>query len=389
MNFCYYSPTKIFFGKDEETKIGSIIRDYGFKKILLHYGKSSIKQNGLYSRIIKSLNDAQIDYIELSSVEANPKIDLVRKGVELCKKEKVDFILAVGGGSVIDSAKAIAVSVIVDFDPWLFSIHRAIPTSSLPIGVILTISVAGSELSNSCVISDPVSKIKNGFNSDLIRPLFAIENPELTYSVSSFQTGCGIVDILMHTLERYLTDVELHPLASQFAEGIMKEVLRAGKIAISDPCNYEARSTLMLASSFSHNGLTGMGGKMYFTVHKLEHQLSGKYDQVAHGAGLAVLFPAWAMYVWPHLKNQFASFAYHVMEISKEVPFEEAIVQAIFNLKQYFHEIGMPTKLSELGLDFIDIEKIASDITDNGKLVVNGCPNLTKQDVQKIFNNCL
>ena len=384
MNFTYYSPTKIYFGVNEEEKIGSIIKEYGFKKIFLHYGTGSIKKTGLYKKIIDSLDESRINYVELGGVEPNPDITLVRKGIDLCKKENVDFILAVGGGSVIDSAKSIASSVLVDIDPLDLTLHLREVTKALPIGVILTISAAGSELSNSCVISDRTTLLKNGFNSDLIRPLFVIENPRLTYTVSKYQTACGVVDILMHTLERYLTDVDCNSLADTFALGLMKDVIKAGKVVMVDPTNYEARSTLMLASSFSHNGLTGMGGKMYFTVHKLEHQLSGKYDTIAHGAGLAVLFPAWAKYVYKHLKTKFLNLAYEIWNIDQRLPEDYAIELCIEKFKNYFKFLEMPTSLSEFGFD-IDIERMATDITKNGTIKVPGFIELDKNDVIKIF----
>ena len=387
MNFTYYSPTKIYFGVNEEEKIGSIIKEYGFKKVLLHYGTASIKKTGLYDRIIASLDEYHVNYIELGGVEPNPDIELVRKGVALCKKENIDFILAVGGGSVIDSAKSIASSSLVEIDPLDLTLHLREVTKALPIGVILTISAAGSELSNSCVISDRKSLLKNGFNSDLIRPLFVIENPRLTYTVSKYQTSCGVVDILMHTLERYLTDVDANKLADTFAIGLMKDVVQAGKIVMVDPTNYDARATLMLASSFSHNGLTGMGGKMYFTVHKLEHQLSGKYDTIAHGAGLAVLFPAWAKYVYKHLKTKFLNLAYEIWHIDQRLPEDYAIELCIEKFKNYFKFLEMPTSLSEFGFN-VDIERMANDITKNGTITVPGFIELNKNDVIRIFESC-
>ena len=298
-NFNFISPTKIYFGKNREIEIGKIVKEFGYKKVLLHYGQSSIKKIGLYDKIVNSLREENIDFIELSGVEPNPKIELVRKGTTIVKDEKVDFILAVGGGSVIDSAKAISAGALVDFDPWLFNSHEKVCTNSIPVGVILTISAAGSELSNSCVITN--GNIKNGFNSDSIRPVFAIMNPELTYSVSKYQTACGIVDIMMHTLERFLVDYNHSDLVDDWALTLIKNVMKAGKIAIDNPNDYDARSTLMLASSFSHNGLTGLGNDFYFTVHKLEHQITGLYDHVAHGAGLSILFVPWAKVVYPYL----------------------------------------------------------------------------------------
>lgn len=385
INFDFYSPTKIFFGKERENEVGEIIKGYGFKKVLLHYGQNSIKKTGLYDKVVTSLNKANVDFIELSGVEPNPKIALVRKGVKLAKEEQVDFILAVGGGSVIDSAKAIACGAKVDFDPWLFNLHQKTPTDALKVGVILTISAAGSELSNSCVISDLDTYFKNGFNSDHIRPLFAIENPELTYSVSKFQTGCGIVDILMHTIERYFTDTPNIVFAKNVSEGLIKSVIEAGYKAIENPYDYEARSTLMIASSFSHNGLTGLGGKMYFTVHKLEHQISGTFDNVAHGAGLSVLFPAWAKWIYKKDLSSFVRFAKNIFNISNGSD-EEIALNGILALEDYFKNIGMPTRFSDLGIYEDSFEAMASRITKNDTVKVVGFIELDKNAVLEIFN---
>lgn len=381
-NGIYYSPTKIYFGNYEE-EVGRVIQEYGYKKVLFHFGKNAIYQNGLHQLIIASLEKYQVDYLELGGVEPNPKIDLVRKGVDLVKKNGIDFILAVGGGSVIDSAKAIACGAKVDFDPWLFSIHEKIPTSSLPIGVILTISAAGSELSNSCVITHPDLKIKNGFNSDLIRPLFAMMNPKLTCSVSKYQTACGIVDIMMHTMERYFVRESLD-FTDEISIGLLKSVIQAGKSVMKNLNDETARASLMIASSFSHNGLTGIGKQMYFSVHKLEHILSGTYDNISHGAGLAVLFPAWAKWAYPYLKEKFNVFAIEVMQV-ENIDIEKNIINGIVALKEFYHQIGMPTSFAELGLNKNQIEELAMKATNNGTTTISGFVELDINIVRKIF----
>lgn len=383
-NFNFISPTKIYFGKDRELEIGKIIKEFGYKKVLLHYGQNSIKKTGLYDKVIKSLNDDNIDFIELSGVEPNPKIELVRVGTEIVKKEKVDLILAVGGGSVIDSAKAIAAGALVDFDPWLFNSHEKTCLNSIPVGVILTISAAGSELSNSCVITN--GTIKNGFNSDSIRPVFAVMNPELTYSVSKYQTACGIVDIMMHTLERYLVDYNHSDLIDSWALDVIKNVMSAGKICIENPYDYNARATLMLASSFSHNGLTGLGNDFYFTVHKLEHQITGLYDRVAHGAGLSILFIPWAKVVYPYLKDRFSKLSYEVFEILPTNNVDEDIIKGLNKLEQFFISIGMPVRLSEVNVDDQNFELMADRITKNDTVKVVGFVELDKEKVLKILN---
>lgn len=385
-NFIFHSPTKIYFGKDQELIVGKIIKEYGYKKILLHYGMQSIFKSGLYDKVIKSLNDYSVDYIELGGVEANPKIELVRKGVVLAKEHNVDFILAIGGGSVIDSAKAIACGSKVNEDPWMFSMHELSPCDALPIGVILTISAAGSELSNSCVISNSIYNLKRGFNSDLIRPKFAILNPELTYSVSKYQTGCGIVDILMHTIERYLV-LEDADLTHSMAEGLLKSVMRAGSVAINNPYDYDARSTLMLASSLSHNGLTGLGINMFFTVHKLEHELSGFYDEVPHGAGLSILFPAWARFLAKINCEKLAKFARNVMDVLPSGSDYNDALEGINRLEKYFKSLDMPTRMIDLNLKNVDFEGMALSATNNGQNVVKGIKDLNYDDILEIYKN--
>lgn len=383
MNFDFISPTKIFFGLNRVSEIGNIIKNYGYKRILLHYGKSSIKQNGVYDTIINALAENKIEVWELGGVEPNPKMDLVETGIKMVKENKLEMILAVGGGSVIDSSKAIGVGSQVDFDPWLFSIHEKTPDETLPVGVILTIAAAGSELSNSCVMSN--KGIKNGFNSDLIRPLFALMDPTLTYSVSPYQTSCGTVDIMMHTLERYLTDVPSMDLIKNWALDLLKQVMIAGKVALKEPNNADARSTLMLASSLSHNGITGLGGKMYFTVHKLEHEISGSFDHVAHGAGLAVLFPAWAKVVYKSQRTLFKTLIYEVLDIKPTNNIDLDIENGIEKLKLFFKELGMPTTLKELGITKDDFTILIDHLTQKGTKMIPGFVELDQALIKEIF----
>ena len=349
INFEFYTPTKIFFGKDTHKNVGEIIKSYGFKKVLLHYGGGSIKKIGLYDQVINSLNEHQIEFIELGGVEPNPKVSLVRTGAQICKKEKPDMVLAVGGGSVIDSAKVIAISALSDNDPWDFSSKKEVPKKALPVGVILTLSASGSEMSSSAVITNEDGLLKRGFNSDFNRPLFSILNPELTYSVNQFQTGCGIVDIMMHTLERYFTKTKDVDLTDRISEGLLKSVIRAGKIAIENPTDYEARATLMWAGSLSHNDLTGAGRDTFLTCHQLEHELSGMYDFVAHGAGLSIIFPAWAKYIYKYNIERFCQYAVRVwnIDMNYENP-EETAMEGILATENYFKSIHMPVRLSSL-----------------------------------------
>lgn len=389
INFEYYTPTKVFFGKDTHKNIGEIIKSYSYKKILFHYGKGSIRKTGLYDQVAGSLKDNGIDFVELGGVEANPKVSLVRVGAELCKREKVDMVLAVGGGSVIDSAKVIAISALTEADPWEFSSKTKTPDKALPVGTILTLSASGSEMSSSAVLTNEDGLYKRGYNSDYNRPLFSILNPELTYSVDKFQTGCGIVDIMMHTLERYFTKTKNVDLTDQLAEGLLRSVIKAGEAAIKNPEDYEARATLMWAGSLSHNDLTGVGREVFMECHQLEHELSGMYDFVAHGAGLAILFPAWAKYVYKYNVEKFCQYAVRVwnIEMNFENP-EETALKGIIATEEYFKSINMPVRLSELDISDDKFEEMAEKCTFFGKRVLPSYKPLDKKEIIEIFELC-
>jgi len=359
-NFEYCVPTKVAFGKATHLKTGEIIKSLGYKKILFHYGGGSIKATGLYSRICDSLEKAGIEYIELGGVEPNPKLGFVKKGTRVCKGEGCDMILAVGGGSVIDSAKAIAVSRFAECDPWDFWMKKAAPTSALPIGVILTLAASGSETSSSVVLTNEDGLWKRGFNSELVRPAFSILDPELTYTVNKYQTACGITDIMMHTLERYFSGAEQTDLTDRLAEGLLKSVIDSGRIVIDNPEDYEARANLMWAGSLSHNDLMGLGRSTFSVCHKLEHELSGMYDSIAHGAGLSVLFPAWAKYVYKADTERFCQYAQRVWDAPRDS--EDAHKTAMYGIaatEEYFKSIGMPTRLSAFGIPDMKIEEMA------------------------------
>ena len=388
-NFIYTTPTKVYFGKNQEDNIGTILKEYNAKKVLLHYGKSSIKKMGLFDKIITILNNENISFVELGGVEPNPKLSLVEKGVSLVKAEKIDFILAIGGGSVIDSAKSIAVGAKVDFSPWEFSIQKKKPVSHIPVGVILTLSASGSDMSNSCVITNDLTGEKRGFNSEENRPTFAILNPELTYTVSPYQTACGIVDILMHTLERFISNTEATDITDNIAIGLMKTVIKAGKAVMKDFNNYEARANLMWANSLSHNGLTSCGREFIMSVHQLEHEVSGMFDYVAHGAGLAVLWPAWAEYAYPSALDRFKLLTYEVLEIEQSDSVEKDILCGINKLKAFFKEIGMPITLKELNIDIDDINKLAYNVTFKGSRVLNDVITIDKKMAYNIYLKAL
>ena len=364
IDFNFVSPTKIFFGKGKEKQIGEICKEFSFKNVLVVIGKSSVKKSGLLDIVVNELNNHEIKHILLEGVRANPEISLCRKGIALAKENNVDSILAIGGGSVIDTAKNIAAGFYYDGDSFDFNLHKASPTKALPRGVILTISAAGSELSNSCVIQDDDLNRKSGFNSDFVRPMFAIENPELTYSVDTYQTAVGTVDIMMHTLERYLQDSSENELADGFAEGLLKVVVKAGKAVVDNPKDYEARATLMLASSYSHSGITSIGKRFGMPVHQLEHALSGVYPNVSHGGGLAVLYPAWAKYYLVYDSKKFATLGRRVFDIVGD---DDQVVGRKFieELEKFFEYLGAPKTYKDLGIDNVDIELLTNVFSNN------------------------
>lgn len=386
-NFDFYTPTRMIFGKDTQKQVGKIVKEYGFKKVLVHFGGASAKKSGLLDQVTDALEAEGIAYVTLGGVQANPTLAMAKEGIELCKKEGVDMILAVGGGSVIDSSKCIADGVgNPDTDVWNFFIGQGAPKKALPVGVILTLSASGSEMSASCVITNEEQGLKRGFNSVTHRPLFSICNPELTYTVSKFQTGCGTVDIMMHTLERYFSLGGDTPLTDRIAEGLLKTVIEAGKVADQEPDNYEARASLMWAGSLSHNGLTGLGRDFFMQVHQLEHELSGMYPRIAHGAGLSALWPSWARYVCAGDVNRFARYAVNVWNI--DMDFENPMNTALAGIQateDYFKSLGMPTSLKELDVEPEKIEEMAVKCTNYGKRTLPGIKVLGKEEMMEIY----
>ncbi len=386
-DFIFNTPTKVYFGKGKEKEVGQIISELGYKKIMLQYGKDSIKKSGLYDVIINSLKQSAIEVVEMGGVEPNPKITFVRKAVEVAKKEKVEFILAVGGGSVIDSCKYTALGAKSDVDVWEFSMGRETPKDALKIGCVLTISAAGSEMSSSAVITNEELNMKKGCTSEFNRPAFAIMNPELTYTLPKEQKAYGIVDIMSHTMERYFTPVPPTDLTDRIAESVLKSVISAGSVAFNNPTDYESHATIMWASSLSHNGLTGAGRENYLAVHQLEHALSGLYDKVAHGAGLAVLFPAWAKYVYKNNVKRFAQFARRVWDVVEEDD-TVAAERGIKAMSDFFISLNMPTKIREFGVPKNAIEELSLLCTFNKTRSIKSFIDLDYQKVKEIFESC-
>ncbi len=389
IDFDFVSPTRIIFGKGKENGIGEILKGYGFSRVLLIYGKGSVIKSGLLAKTLSNLDKNSIFHVELSGIPANPSREYPLKGVEIARINKIDCILALGGGSVIDAAKSIGVGYYYDGDPFDFNLKIATPKKSLPVGVILTIAAAGSESSNSCVVQDNDTKIKQGFNSDIIRPLFAIEDPELTYSVSPFQTACGIVDMMMHSIERYFNESGPYQLSDDWALSLVKKVMEAGKKAYEDPTDYDARAALMLFSSLAHDGLTSIGKKSVFVVHPLEHALSGYRQNITHGAGIAVTYLGWAKYAYPFMKEKFARLARYLFNINDEDDTKASII-GIESMRDFYKSISLPVTLEELGLNENDIPALVNLATKGGTRVVGLCPQpLDSKAVNTIYFNCL
>ena len=389
IDFDFVSPTKIYFGKDKERLVGQICQDFNYRKVFIVIGQNSVKKSGLLDKVLSSLNTSDIKYQIFEGIRPNPTIDLCYKGIEQTRDFKPDAILAIGGGSVIDTAKNIAVGYYYDGDSFDFNLHKASPQKALPIGVILTIAASGSELSNSCVIQDDQKQIKKGFNSDLVRPVFAIENPELTYSLSKEQTAYGIVDMMMHTLERYFNPSSGNEPADGFAEALLRSTIKAARTWIENPNDYDARAVLMLMSSLSHNGITSIGKGSFLYVHQLEHAVSGVYPSVAHAAGLAVLFPAWARYYANYDTDKFDRLATNVFGLTNNDKLANANA-GIDEIEKLFDILSMPKTFKDLGIDHPDIEKLVNLITDNGNRVINHPKkNMDQKVLSQIFESCL
>lgn len=389
VNFEFCSPTKVIFGKGTERCVGEEIRKAEGSRVLVHFGGKSAEASGLLRRTCEALEAAGLYYRTLGGVKPNPRLSKVKEGIALSRKEKIDFILAVGGGSVIDSAKAIAYGLANDReDVWDYFIGKAAPKACAPVGVILTIAASGSETSNSCVITKEEGLLKRSLNLDMARPKFAIMNPELTYTLPPYQTACGAVDILMHTQERYFTNVKHVELTDRMAEGLMVTVLQNAPGLLENPEDYDARAELMWAGSLSHNGLMGTGRIGDFASHKIEHELGGMFD-VAHGAGLATIWGSWARYVYRHDIGRFARFAVRVMgcEMDFENP-ERTALKGIRALEDFYRAIGMPVNLRELGLSEVSdeaIREMADKCTDGDTKKIGEFVPLAAADIEAIL----
>ncbi len=350
--FTFYTPTKVVFGKDTEKEAGALVREYGGTRVLLHYGGASAVKSGLIDRVKASLDEAGIIHVELGGVVPNPHLGKVREGIALAKENGIDFILAVGGGSVIDSSKAIAYALAdPDHDVWELFQGKRPACGCFPVGCILTIAAAGSEMSNSCVITNEETGEKRSYNDNIARPRFAVMNPDLTKTLPDYQTESGCTDIMMHTMERYFTQGGNMELTDEIAEALLRTVMKYAEILHRDPGNYEARAEIMWAGSLAHNDLTGCGNDGGdFATHMLEHEMGGMFD-VTHGAGLAAIWPSWARYVYKDCLPRFVRYAEKVMGVRDEGQGDEAIaLKGIEEMEAFYHRIGMPVNMRELGI---------------------------------------
>ena len=386
-NFQYYTPTKIIFGRGTEEQTGQLAAEQGCKKVLVHYGGGSVVKSGLLERIYRSLDAAGIPYVSLGGVVPNPRLSLVYEGIRLARKEQVDVILAVGGGSVIDSAKAIGYGVAKEGDVWDFYEKRRTAKACLPIGVVLTIAAAGSEMSDSSVITKEEGWLKRGYSSNYARARFAVMNPELTMTLPKYQTASGCVDIMMHTMERYFNRSENMEMTDGISEHLLRTVMKNAKILMNEPDNYQARAEVMWAGSLSHNGLTGCGtGGGDWASHQLEHELGGMFD-VAHGAGLAAVWGSWARYVMDAAPERFAKFAVNVMGVEPEAEKLKTAQKGIEAMEDFYHALDMPVCIGDMGIELTEeqMRELAEKCSHFGKRTIGCIKKLDQEDMYQIY----
>jgi alcohol dehydrogenase YqhD (iron-dependent ADH family) len=386
LNFDYYSPTRIVFGKGAHKRTGELLAPYA-KKILLHYGGGSIKKSGLYDDVTAALEASGLDFTELGGVAPNPRLSLVREGVELCRREKVDLILAVGGGSVIDSSKAVAMGFYHDGDVWEITERKLKIEKALPVAVVLTIPAAGSESSPVSVITNEEKQIKAGYHSTLLRPLVSVINPELFFTLPKNQIANGIADMMSHIFERYFTNTVNADLTDSLCEAAMRTIVKNGPAVFKDPHNYDAWAEIGFSAMIAHNGLLGMGREEDWASHRIEHQLSAVYD-VAHGAGLAALTPFWMEYVYKDNVGIFAQFAVNVMGVNNCRYKEDAALEGISRLRGFFGSLELPASLADFGIDGKNFERMAQVATGaafDDEKPLGGLKKLYWQDVLEIY----
>lgn len=384
-NFNFYSPTEFVFGKDRENEVGKYVKKFGGSRVLVHFGSGSAVRSGLLDKVKKSLESENIFYTELGGVKPNPRDTLVYEGIEICRRDNIDFILSVGGGSCIDSAKAIAIGACYEGDFWDFYTDKAEIRACLPVGTVLTIAAAGSEGSGASVITQENTRLKRDAGSDLMRPKFSILNPLLTCTLPAYQTACGAADIMAHVFERYFTNTPEVEITDRLCEAVLLTMIKETPRAIAEPDNYDARANIMWAGTVAHNDIIGVGRSQDWNSHAIEHELSGMYD-VAHGAGLAVIMPAWMDFVMHHNVMKFAQMAVRVFgcEMNFERP-ELTAKEGIRAFRSFLHSIGLPVNLKELGAKEEDIPALVKN-QGLGKEKTGGFVNLSSADITEIYH---
>lgn len=389
-DFNFYAPTQVVFGKESEERLPELVRHYGGRKVLIHYGGGSAERSGLLGKVRAMLDANGFSWVELGGVVPNPLLSKVYEGISLCRNEQVDFILAVGGGSVIDSAKAIAYGVCYDGDVWDMWDGKAVPEACLPVGVMLTIPAAGSEMSNSCVITKDDGLMKRGINSDLCRCKFAIMNPERTFTLPPYQTAAGATDIMMHTMERYFNPHQDMTLTDNLSEALLRTVKESTYAVMSNPEDYRNRAQIMWAGSLAHNDLTECGTMKDFATHRLEHELSALYG-VTHGAGLAAIWPSWARYVMRQEENvpRFVRFAVNVMGVDNDFSDPRGTAErGIQAMERFYHDIGMPTSIHELlgrEISDDDVALMVDKASRGGTITLGSMMVLDTNDMRAIY----
>lgn len=387
-DFLFYAPTEVQFGKQSEELVADLVKKYGGTKVLLHYGGQSAKRSGLLDKICRLLNEGGIEYIELGGVVPNPRLSKVKEGIALCRQQGIDFILAVGGGSVIDSSKAIAYGVPYEGDVWDFYIGKAEATTCLPVATVLTIPAAGSEMSEASVITNEDGDIKLGYSNNICRPKFAIMNPERTFTLPPYQTAAGVTDIMLHTQERYFNTECDMTIADTIAEALLRTMKECVFAVLEKPEDYRNRAQIMWAGSLAHNDVTGNRLTGDWATHSIEHELSAMFD-VTHGAGLAVVWPSWARYVYKENMSRFVRFAVNVMGVENDFTDPEGTaLKGIEAMKRFYRAIGMPTTIRELiGRDITDdeIKEMASKCTRGGTITQGRFKKLTTADIEAIY----
>lgn len=388
IDFNYYAPTEVVFGKNSEEQLAKLVKRYGGTKVLVHYGGKSAKRSGLLDKIFALLEQGGISYIELGGVVPNPRLSKVHEGIELCRKEGVDFILAVGGGSVIDSSKAIAYGIGYDGDVWDFYTGKATPQTFTPVASVLTIPAAGSEMSESSVITNEDGDVKLGYSNNISRPKFAIMNPERTFTLPPYQTAAGVTDIMMHMMERYFSHDGDMTVTDNLTESLLRTMKECVFAVLENPEDYRNRAQIMWGGSLAHNGLTGCGLRQDWATHQIEHELSGMFD-VTHGAGLAAIWPSWARYVMKEDISRFVRFAVNVMGVENDFSNPEATAEkGIKAMERFYHAIGMPINIKELiGREVTDdeIKEMTRKCTHNYTITQGGFKVLHAEDIENIY----